>query len=164
MALMYDVSKLQTPDQCRTVMERAKERGLDDVYQAVFRRLCELVGSENDDPSDALVADFYATLGAYEQLLTEKNGRKTVATRTRQKITNKGVYQSLIEWTRGKAETEGFIMLVEAGLPEYTGEFLVVKYEHRFPADVVELARSRLRKHGIGIPAPVTDSALRNTS
>jgi hypothetical protein len=40
-------------------------------------------------------------------------------------------------------------LLVEAGLPEFTGEYLVTKYADRFPADVVALARSRLLKHNI---------------
>jgi hypothetical protein len=146
---MYDVSKLVTPDDCRTVMARAKERGLLDVYTAVFKRYCALVGNANDDPSDPLVRDFYETLAAYEQLLTEKNGSTTIASRTRQKIANKGVHQSLIEWTRGKTETNGFALLVDAGLPEYTGEYLVTKYADRFPSDVVALARNRLQKHDI---------------
>ena len=93
---MYDVSKLKTQNECRTVMARAKARGLDDVYKAAFRRYCVLVGNANDDPTDPLVRDFYETLGAYEQLLTEKNGSTTIASRTRQKIANKGVHQSLI--------------------------------------------------------------------
>src|SRR5262249_24135043 len=114
---MYDISKLKTPQECRTVMSRAKERGNVDLYREVFRRYCALVGSEYDDPSDPLVRDFYETLGAYEQLLTEKNGSNTPASRTRQKIANKGVHQSLIEWTRGKVETNGFTLLLAAGLP-----------------------------------------------
>ena len=149
---MYDASKLKTPDDCRTVMQRARERDLPDVYNAAFRRLCELVGNANDDPSDPLVRDFYETLVAYEQLLTEKNGRTTAASRTRQKIDNKGVRQSLIEWTRGKVETNGFKLLVEKGLPEYTGEYLVLRYASRFPEDVVASARKRLATHGIAAP------------
>jgi hypothetical protein len=149
---MYDVSKLKTPDDCRTVMQRARVRDLPDVYNAAFKRFCELLGNANDDPSDPLVRDFYETLAAYEQLLTEKNGRTTAASRTRQKIDNKGVHQSLIEWTRGKVETNGFKLLVEKGLPEYTGEYLVLRYANRFPEDVVALARSRLAAHGITIP------------
>jgi hypothetical protein len=149
---MYDVSKLKTPDDCRTVMQRARDRDLPDVYNAAFKRFCELIGNANDDPSDPLVRDFYETLAAYEQLLTEKNGRTTAASRTRQKIDNKGVRQSLIEWTRGKAETNGFKLLVEKGLPEFTGEYLVLRYANRFPEDVVVLARSRLAAHGIIIP------------
>jgi hypothetical protein len=88
-------------------------------------------------------------LAAYEQLLTEKNGSTTVASRTRQKIANKGVHQSLVDWTHGKTETNGFALLIEAGLPEFTGEYLVTKYADRFPADVVALARDRLLKHNI---------------
>jgi hypothetical protein len=133
-------------------MERARARNLPEVYNAVFRRMCELVGSENDDPDDPLVRDFFQTLAAYEQLLTEKNGRTQAANRTRQKVANKGVFQSLVEWTRGKTETEGFKLLVEAGLSEFTGEYLVLKYAQRFPNDVVNLARQRLESHNIPIP------------
>lgn len=133
-------------------MRRAHDKQLSDVYNAVFKRYCELTGAANDDPSDPLIADFYKTLAAYEQLLTEKNERNTIASRTRQKITNKGVHQSLIEWTRGKAETNGFKLLVDRGMPEFTGEYLVVRYSDRFPEDVVALAKDRLGEHGIAIP------------
>ena len=150
---MYDVSKLKTRDDCRTVLKRARERDLPDVYKAVFRRLCEIEGSVYEDPDDPLIRDFYETLAAYEQLLTEKNGRNTPAQRTRRKIANKGVHQSLIEWTRGNVETNGFKLLIGAGLPEYTGEYLVARYSSRFPPDVVILARERLAKHEIPLPS-----------
>jgi hypothetical protein len=147
---MYDyVNKLQTVADCRTVMKNAKDRENHAVYSAAFRRYCVLCGNENDDPSDSLIRDFYETLAAYEQLLTEKNGRNTIASRTRQKIKNKGVLQSLIEWTRGKQETNGFNLLTEAGTPEYTAEYLVTKYASRFPDDVVQLATERLARHGV---------------
>jgi hypothetical protein len=81
---MYDVSKLKTVDECRTVMERAKKQGLDEIYKNVFQRQCELAGDLNEDPNDPLVRDFYEALAAYEQLLTEKNNKKTLASRTRQ--------------------------------------------------------------------------------
>jgi predicted site-specific integrase-resolvase len=82
---MYDASKLKTVVECRTVMQRARARHLPEVYEAAFRRMCQLVGAEKDDPNDPLIKDFYETLGAYEQLLTEKNGRVTLASRTRQR-------------------------------------------------------------------------------
>jgi hypothetical protein len=151
---MYDLQKLKTVADCRRVMKRAKERGQNDVYTLVFKRLCELVGHENDDGNDPLIGRFHETLAAYEQLLTEKNQKNTPAHRTRQKIANKGVHQSLIEWTQGKAETNGFKLLVDSGLPEHTAEYLVVEFANRFPSEVVELARGRLRSHGISIPKP----------
>jgi hypothetical protein len=149
---MYDLKKLKSLADCRTVMQRARDRNMPEVYEAVFRRMCELVGFQNDDPADPLVRDFFETVAAYEQLLTEKHGRTTPANRTRQKISNKGVVQSLIEWTRDKAETSGFKLLVEAGHPEYTGEYLVARYADRFPADVVALAYERLKSKGIALP------------
>ncbi len=72
---MYDVTKLKSLADCRTVMQRARQRNLPDVYEAVFRRMCQLVGSDNDNPDDPLVKDFYETLAAYEQLLTEKKSQ-----------------------------------------------------------------------------------------
>ncbi len=130
----------------------ARARNLLEVYNAVFRRMCQFVGSENDDSTDPLVKDFFETLAAYEQLLTEKNGKTQRAHRTRQKISNKGVYQSLVEWTRGKIETEGFKLLVEAGLPDFTGEYLVARHAERFPEDVVSSAHERLKLHNIPVP------------
>ena len=149
---MYDASKLKTVAECRIVLDRARAQKRNDVYAAVFHRMCQLVGSENDDPDDPLVRDFYETLAAYEQLLTEKNGRNTIATRTRQKLENKGVHLSLVEWTRGKIETNGFTLLIDAGMPEYTGEYLVTRYATRFPPDVVQLARERLASHDVRLP------------
>jgi hypothetical protein len=35
---MYDVAKLKTLAECRTVMQRARQRNLPDVYATVFRR------------------------------------------------------------------------------------------------------------------------------
>ena len=149
---MYDVRSLKTIAECRTVMERAKRAANDSVYQDVFRRMCAISGHENDDPDDPLVRDFHATLAAYEQLLTEKNGRNQPAGRTRQKIKNKGIVQSLSDWATSKAETPGFKLLVDAGLYEFTGECVVVRHAERFPPEVVAKARARLDAHGIQAP------------
>jgi hypothetical protein len=48
---------------------------------------------------------------------------------------------------------ERFKLLVEANLPEYTGEYLVARYADRFPADIVALARERLSSHKISLPS-----------
>jgi hypothetical protein len=69
---MYDLNSLKTVDDCRRVMERATKQRRPEVYSAVFKRQCELVGLHNEDPDDPLVRRLYETLAAYEQLLTEK--------------------------------------------------------------------------------------------
>jgi len=146
---MYDIEKaLQTPQQCQIVMKRALEQGDRDLYAAVFRRYCKLVGGKHDDPSDPLVRATYEAIAAYEQTLHEKHGRKVGASRTRQKIKNKGVYQSLIEWSQLHGNRPGFHALIEAGLSEFTAEAVVIRFADRFPADVVENCRETLRKAG----------------
>jgi len=150
---MYDVNKLTTPAQCEIVMIRARDQGLEDIYRAVLRRYCELVGREMDDPEDPIVSEMWEGIAAYEAHLFEKHGGKRIkASRTRQKIDNKGVHQSLIEWTCAPKETEGFVALVEMGMPELTGEYIVAKYADRFPAEVVKTAMDRLGRHKIDRP------------
>ena len=85
-ALMYDVSKLNSVADRRTVMALAQKR--QDVYAAAFCRMCRIARAENDDRDDPLVRDFHETLAADQQILTEKNGRTTSASRTRKKIQN----------------------------------------------------------------------------
>jgi hypothetical protein len=138
-------------------MERALKRNDLEFHQAVFKRACELTGEEHN-ATDPLVSDFYGkTLGSYELVLTEKNGQKTYAARTRQKINNKinsGLSQSdaavqcLTDWTVGK-ETDGFKLLIDRGLPELTGEAIVIKHASRFPEGVVQKAKARLAAHGV---------------
>jgi hypothetical protein len=126
----------------RNLMQNAKRLKRGEVWQKAFRRLCELEGSNQADP---LHRDFYATLRAYEELLTEKNGRTTRA-RTRQKLRNKGVIQCLEDWATSSGPTEGFNLLINSGLSELTGEYLVIKYADRFSESAVAAAKARLEK------------------
>lgn len=142
------IAQMTIPAGLRSLMANARRLGREDVYWNAFRRLSELEGLDLSDP---LERDFYRVLNAYEQLLTEKNGRTMKASRTRQKMMNKGVMQCLIDWAVGNP-TEGFRLLVDKGQPELTAEYLVTKYKDRFDDDVVESARARLVEHGAGLP------------
>ena len=139
------IAQMSDKEALRNLMQNARRLDRDDIYWQAFRRLCSLEGMIYDDP---LERDFYDVLNAYEELLTLKHGRTTKASRTRQKLANKGVEQCLIDWALG-APTDGFKLLIEKGLPELTAEYLVVKYEKRFPRRAVEAARRRLTDHGV---------------
>jgi hypothetical protein len=147
---MYDIEKaLKTPEQCRTVMERALAQGKHDLYSAAFRQFCKLSGVIHDDPTDPLIRAAFEAVAAYEQTLKEKHGKKVTASRTRQKIAKKGVYQSLIEWSKLRGNRQGFHSLVEAGLPEFTFEAVVVRYSDRFAPEVVASCRETLKEAGV---------------
>jgi hypothetical protein len=107
------ISDYTSADELRQVIANAKRYGNKEVEIAAFRRICELEGSAYGDP---LIRRFYEMLAAYEELLTEKNGRKTAAVRTRQKIKNKGEIVCLSDWAYSKQPTLGFRTLVESSL------------------------------------------------
>ena len=143
------IAKITDPPSLRNLMVNARRLDREDVYWLAFKQLCSLEGMSLDDP---LEREFYDVLNAYEELLTEKNGRTTKATRTRQKLQNKGVQQCLIDWALGPP-TDGFKLLAERGLVELTAEYLVVKYGTKFPPDAVAAARQRLEDGGIQLPS-----------
>ncbi|MGD0764062.1 MAG: hypothetical protein ABR929_12895 [Roseiarcus sp.] len=137
------ISEYTDRSELRGLMFNARRLKRDDIWQEAFRRLCALEGLDQTDP---LHRDFYQTLAAYEELLTEKNGRTTRASRTRQKLRNKGVTQCLEDWAVNSAPTEGFDLLIKNDMSELTGEFLVLKYPERFSAKAVAAAKARLAR------------------
>jgi hypothetical protein len=135
-----DITKIDA-DGLRQLMVNARRLGRTDVYWKAFGRLCALQGMSEGDP---LHRDFAQTLAAYEELLTDKNGRTTRASRTRQKLARKGVEQSLEDWALAVKPTEGFALLMDNNLEHLTGEHLVIKYSDRFSAEAVKQARARI--------------------
>lgn len=53
---------------------------------------------------------------------------------------------------RSEAMRRARTALIHAGLPELTGEYLVLEHAGRFPAQVVAKARARLSAHGVTPP------------
>jgi hypothetical protein len=138
-AKCVDLSRL------REGMKNAKARQRMDIYWQAFRRLCEIEGLNYDSP---LEREFYSTLAAYEELLSEKNGKTTKASRTRQKLRRTGVIQCLEDWAIANTPTDGFKLLIDAGLIELTGEYMVLKYPAHFSDKARERARQRLEQAG----------------
>lgn len=135
------ISAYDDPAALRILMQNARRLGRDDVWQEAFRRLCTLEGAGQTEP---LHRDFYETLAAYEQLLSEKNGRATRASRTRMKLKSKGLVACLEDWAKSKEPSEGFELLVANGLAEMTGEQIVLKYPDQFSPEAIAGAKARL--------------------
>lgn len=129
-------------------MDNAKRLGREDIWTEAFRQICILQGQNQND---ALSRGFYEMLAAYEELLSQKNGKKTSASRTRQKLNNKGIIQCLEDWAIGTTPTQGFELLIKNGLHEFTGEYLVLQFPDQFSAKAVQNARARLEKAGIAL-------------
>lgn len=136
------IANLEDAAGLRNVMANARNKGREDVYWAAFRRLCAVEGMNYDDP---LHRDFYQVFAAYEELLREKHSGKNIkANYTRRKLKNESVEKCLEDWAISDKPTQGFDMLVAAGMPELTAEYLVTKYPNRFSAEAVAKAKKRL--------------------
>jgi hypothetical protein len=143
-----DISKIRTAQEAENLMNNARRLGREDIYQLAFARKCELEGVSKEDPNDPLVRDFWITISAYEQLLTEKNDRRTAAARTRQKVQRDDVFRTVESWAKKREPTMGFELLTRARQWKLTGEYLVLKYASRFAAEDVAACKKRLAESG----------------
>lgn len=138
------VAEYDDVGELKRLMVNAKRLGNEEVYSQAFRRRCELEGIDYEDP---LHRDFHEVLAAYEELLEEKHGRKQPAGYTRRKLKEKGVEKCLIDWALDEKETDGFKTLLERGMLDLTGEYVVTKYPDRFDEAVVQSAQARLDRY-----------------
>lgn len=141
------ISDYTVPADLRTLMTNARRLGRDDVWRDAFRRLCALEGAGQADP---LHRDFYEMLAAYEHFLSERNGRATRAAPTRLKARTKGVVHVLEEWATSRIPSEAYELLVANGMPELTGEHLVLEYPEQFSAEAVAAAKARVEPVAAG--------------
>jgi hypothetical protein len=128
------------------MMINAKERGVREVYEAAFRKLVSIMPGERPG---TLEYELWRSIHALESVLTEEHGKTTRLGRTRQKIARVGVRQVLVDFANHPTSTPGFDMLIERGMPELTGEAIVLRHPHEFPPTVVEAAKHRLELVGV---------------
>ncbi|MGE0716455.1 MAG: hypothetical protein AB7P02_13525 [Alphaproteobacteria bacterium] len=123
------------------MIANARSRGADTLASAAFRRLVFILPSEKPGTVEH---DMWQMISSFEHLLKEERGKTTLLARTRQKIDRVGVIQTLTDWAQAKEETVGFRMLLDRGLPELTGEAIILRHPRLFPRAAVEAARARL--------------------
>lgn len=135
----------------RQLLMNAERLGAPDLARACQRRLYELGGRDVEDPIERRL---WQAVAAYEETLHRKHGKPQKASYTRRKIAAKGAIATLSDWALDTKVTPGFEALMEGGMPEFTGEYVVVEFADHFPPNVVEAAKARLAAH-----APPSDEA-----
>jgi hypothetical protein len=105
----------------------------------VFKRLCGI----GDSSSDPLTRDFYLMMAAWEVLKRRKYKNYKIVVGKYPRAIKEGIVPLLQRWTDSKTAAVGFTELVEAGFPELTGEYLVLRYSNLFPDRTVRNAKAR---------------------
>lgn len=144
-----DPTTMTDPKRVQQLMANAEKMGETGLARMCLRRLYELGGINYDDP---VTRRLWQAVTAYEETLRRKHGKSQRASYTRRKIAEKGPIVTLSDWALDKKATPGFEALVEAGMAEFTGEYVVIEYASSFDSHVVVAARKRLEDFGVALP------------
>jgi hypothetical protein len=142
------VERCADPGDLESLIRNATKLGNTVVAEAAFRRRVSLVPAESPGTVEH---DFWQTIQAFEYSLSEERGKTTRLSRTRQKVAKVGVVQTLRDWAAGAQETAGFKMLLERGMPEFTGEAITLRHPEHFEPTTLEAARQRLTAAGVDL-------------
>jgi hypothetical protein len=144
-----DPSTMNDPKRIKILMQNALARGEDGLARLCMRRIFELGGAGHTDP---LTQRLWQVVTAHEETLRIKHGRAQRATKTRKQIETKGTLATLAALAMDKAVTPGFVAVIETGMAEFTGEYVILEYANRFDDAVVQAVRTRLEGFGIALP------------
>jgi hypothetical protein len=144
-----DPSTMTDPKRIRVLMQNALERQEEGLARLCLRRIFELGGEGHPDP---LVRRLFQAVTAYEETRKLKVGRAQRETKVRKKIETKGPLVALSDWATAKDVTPGFLSVIDAGMAEFTGEYIVLEYADSFDDNVVQAARTRLEGFGVALP------------
>lgn len=140
------IAKLKTPEECIVFEKNVTERGRPDLALAARKRAVELRalqhGATTDVERECLEAVF-----AYEQVLSEKNGKKTRASRTWPMIERHGIIEAVERAVNRKDETMGYTALLKMGLENYAFEAVILRHPNSFSSDVVQRSQERVNLH-----------------
>lgn len=137
------IQKLKTADECVQLVKNVRERN-PELAQKARRRAVEL-RAISYNPTSEVELELLKAIYAYEEVLTEKNKRRTSASRTWQMVKKHGLIRAAERAVDRKIEPAGYKVLVEMGLHDLTFEAVIVRYPESFDASVVSRAKQRLK-------------------
>lgn len=132
------INQLRTPDEC---LEFAEKHTV--LAQEARLRAIELRAAAHDNKDD-VEKELWKAIYAYEEVLSKKNNRRTLASRTRQMIARHGILKAAERAVNRKIEAMGYRLLVDLGLKDLTFEAIIVRYPESFDPKIVKLCVERL--------------------
>lgn len=139
------VERLSTVEACERFAANATRLGRPDLADEARKRAVEIRadshGAESEAEKECLQAIY-----AYEEVLSDKNGRRTRASRTWQMIKRHGILEAAERAVNRDQETAGYTALVEMGLQEFAFEAVILRYPDEFSDEAVSRSRDRLQQ------------------
>lgn len=133
-----DLTQLNTPEECLAFAEECSR-----LAREARRKAVELRAVIHTQSTD-VERELWKAVIAYEEILTKKNKRRTLASRTRQMIKRHGIIGTAERAVNRKIEAMGYRTLIELGYEDWTFESIILKYPESFHDSVVKLCADRL--------------------
>jgi len=141
-AALARIEELDEADKLHTLMLNARRMGSERVAEAAFdRRIDVLTGDEHDDP---VTEDFWRSIHTIEAVLTEKNGKATRLTPTRQKLTRAGTVKTLADIAVKTKTSDGSELLLANDRADATAEAVILRHPDEFDEKTRDAATARL--------------------
>lgn len=138
------IQKLKTPEECMQLAINVRDRN-PDLAREARRRAVELRAASHGIKSKVEL-ELLKALYAYEEVLSEKNKRRTRAARTWQMINRHGIIAAAERAVNRKIEATGYKLLVAMGLHDLTFEAVIVRHPDKFSQEVVTRSKERLEE------------------
>ncbi|MBB5986293.1 hypothetical protein [Sphingobium lignivorans] len=138
------IDRCTDPKQLERIAENAFRHGQDSVRHAALLKLYAV--SPAAEPR-TLKHDVWQSVFALEGALKDERGKTVLLSRTRQKIKRDGEHRTVADLVLGKV-ADGFLMLVERGMPQLTFEAVALHYPEEFDEEVLSAADARLQAAG----------------
>ena len=140
------IKNIKTPDGCEKFSKNAIRLGHPELAIEAQRRAIELRAEGHSVQTDA-EKEALKAIYAYEEILTEKNGRRTRANRTWQMINRRGIIEAVNRVVARKDDAIGYILLKKKGMEDLSFEAVVLRYPQIFSEKAVSHAEERISKH-----------------
>jgi hypothetical protein len=141
------VARLKTPKECEIFIDNVKATHPNLVLEA-RRRSVELQASAHGARTEA-EHDAIQAVYAAEAALTHRNGKKTRASRTWQSIAKHGIIQAVERVVTRKTSTDGYAVLAELDMLDFSFEAVVLRHPDAFTPEAVASARARLSRSAV---------------
>lgn len=141
-AALERIEDLDEADKLHTLMLNARRMGSERVAEAAFdRRIDVLTGDEHGDP---VTEDFWRSIHTIEAVLTERNGKATRLTPTRQKLTRAGTVKTLADIALKAKVSDGSELLIANDRVDATAEAVILRHPDEFDEKTRDAATARL--------------------
>lgn len=138
------IERLQTPEECEIFARNAERKGFPELSVQAKRKAVQLRASKYGANSQAELEALQAVY-AYEEVLCNKNGKRTRATRTWQMIARHGIIEAVERAVNRPTETQGYRALKDMGLDDFAFEAVILRHPDVFSAAAIEKSKERLK-------------------